>query len=232
MSHIIKALNLCRDMTMGDEPLQILKDLSFEVTRGEWLALTGPSGSGKSTLLGLLAAIDSPTSGELSFDGQEISKLREKELARLRNEKIGLVFQSFNLIPTLTAQENVELPLYVSSKANQASHFAREMLDLVGLTQRLNHHPYQLSGGQQQRVAIARALVNQPKLLLADEPTGNLDTKTGEQMLELFAQVRKDLNLTLVVVTHDKKVAARADRVLNLVDGRFEHLPEQESLYA
>lgn len=231
MNFIIQATNLSRSVIMGDETLQILKDLSFEVVAGEWLALTGPSGSGKSTLLGLLAAIDNPTSGKISFDGQDISSLPEKELARLRNEKIGIVFQSFNLISTLTAQENVELPLYVSNKAQQARQLAREMLDLVGLSERFNHRPHQLSGGQQQRVAIARALVNQPKLLLADEPTGNLDTKTGEQMLELFEQVRKALTLTMIVVTHDTQVASRADRVLHLVDGRFVHMPEQVGLY-
>lgn len=231
MNFIIQATNLSRSVIMGDETLQILKDLSFEVVAGEWLALTGPSGSGKSTLLGLLAAIDNPTSGKISFDGQDISSLPEKELARLRNEKIGIVFQSFNLISTLTAQENVELPLYVSNKAQQARQLAREMLDLVGLSERFNHRPHQLSGGQQQRVAIARALVNQPKLLLADEPTGNLDTKTGEQMLELFEQVRKALTLTMIVVTHDTQVASRADRVLHLVDGRFVHMPEQAGLY-
>src|SRR5688572_13909165 len=212
MKHLIQGINLNRSMSIGNEALHILKDLSFVVETNEWLALTGPSGSGKSTLLALLAGIDSPTSGQLIFDAQDISCMAERELARLRNEKIGIVFQSFHLIPSLTAQENVELPLYVSPRAKEASRLACEMLELVGLSDRRKHRPHQLSGGQQQRVAIARALVNQPSLLLADEPTGNLDTKTGEQMLELFASLRKSLNLTLVVVTHDKLVASHADR--------------------
>lgn len=232
MKHLIRGINLNRSMSIGNETLHILKDLSFAVEANEWLALTGPSGSGKSTLLALLAGIDSPTSGELIFDGQDISRIGERELARLRNEKIGIVFQSFHLIPSLTAQENVELPLYVSPRAKEASRLAREMLELVGLSDRLKHRPNQLSGGQQQRVAIARALVNQPSLLVADEPTGNLDTKTGEQMLELFAQLRRDLNLTLVVVTHDKLVASHADRVLHLVDGQFMTAPQQEIAHA
>jgi putative ABC transport system ATP-binding protein len=228
MKQLIQGININRSMSLGNESLHILKDLSFVVKANEWLALTGPSGSGKSTLLALLAGIDSPTSGQLIFEGQDISRMAERELARLRNEKIGIVFQSFHLIPSLTAQENVELPLYVSPKAKEASRLAREMLDLVGLSDRLKHRPHQLSGGQQQRVAIARALVNQPSLLLADEPTGNLDTKTGEQMLELFSRLRESLNLTLVVVTHDKLVASHADRVLHLVDGEF---TQQEALH-
>jgi putative ABC transport system ATP-binding protein len=231
MKPLIQGINLNRSMSMGNETLHILKDLSFVVDTNEWLALTGPSGSGKSTLLALLAGIDSPTSGQLIFDGQDISRMAERELAHLRNQKIGIVFQSFHLIPSLTAQENVELPLYISPRAKEASRLALEMLELVGLSERLKHRPHQLSGGQQQRVAIARALVNQPALLLADEPTGNLDTKTGEQMLELFATLRQSLNLTLVIVTHDKAVASHADRVLHLVDGQFTTTPEKEALH-
>jgi putative ABC transport system ATP-binding protein len=228
MKQLIQGIHINRSMSLGNESLHILKDLSFVVKANEWLALTGPSGSGKSTLLALLAGIDSPSSGQLIFEGQDISRMAERELARLRNEKIGIVFQSFHLIPSLTAQENVELPLYVSPRAKEASRLAREILELVGLSDRLKHRPHQLSGGQQQRVAIARALVNQPSLLLADEPTGNLDTKTGEQMLELFSSLRESLNLTLVVVTHDKVVASHADRVLHLVDGEF---TQQEALH-
>jgi putative ABC transport system ATP-binding protein len=231
MEPLIQGINLNRSISIGNESLHILKDLSFVVDTNEWLVLTGPSGSGKSTLLALLAGIDSPTNGQLIFDGQDISRMAERELAHLRNQKIGIVFQSFHLIPSLTAQENVELPLYVSPRAKEASRLALEMLELVGLSKRLKHRPHQLSGGQQQRVAIARALVNQPALLLADEPTGNLDTKTGEQMLELFATLRKSLNLTLVVVTHDKTVASHADRVLHLVDGQFTTTPEKETLH-
>lgn len=218
---IIQAVDLCRTLTMGQQALDVLKGVSFEVGHGEWVALTGPSGSGKSTLLGLLAGIDTPTSGDLLLDGIDITRMSENKLARIRNQKIGIVFQSFNLIPTLTAQENVEMPLYVSTEAGAARDRAREMLHEVGLSDRLNHRPHQLSGGQQQRVAIARALVTHPALLLADEPTGNLDTDTGEQILDLFADLRERLGLTIVVVTHDPQVAAYADRTLNLVDGEL-----------
>jgi putative ABC transport system ATP-binding protein len=159
--------------------------------------------------------------GQLSLDGVDITHISEHKLARIRNAQIGIVFQSFNLIPTMTAQENVEMPLYISSKANQAAKLAQEMLELVGLGDRRKHRPHQLSGGQQQRVAIARALVTQPALLLADEPTGNLDTATGEQILALFANLRRQLNLTMIMVTHDSRVAGHADRILHLVDGQF-----------
>lgn len=218
---IIRAENLCRTLTMGQQALEVLKSVSFEVGQGEWVALTGPSGSGKSTLLGLLAGIDTATSGRLIIDKIDITRMSEHKLARIRNEKIGIVFQSFNLIPSLTALENVEMPLYVSAYARSAREKARAMLEEVGLSERLNHRPHQLSGGQQQRVAIARALVTQPSLLLADEPTGNLDTDTGLQILDLFADLRARLGLTIVMVTHDAQVAAYADRTLHLVDGQL-----------
>jgi putative ABC transport system ATP-binding protein len=202
------------------------------VQQGEWIALTGPSGSGKSTLLGILAGIDAPSSGRVIVAGVDITRLRERALARIRNRQIGIVFQSFNLIPTLTAQENVEVPLYVNTNRGDASKRARDMLILVGLGDRLRHRPHQLSGGEQQRVAIARALVTQPALLLADEPTGNLDSKTGAQVLDLFARLHDELSVTLIVATHDADVAVRADGVLRLVDGRLvppsdEGLPHQ-----
>ena len=220
-SILIQASHLSRTLTLGNEPLHVLKDLSFEIRRGEWVSLTGPSGSGKSTLLGLLAGIDTPTSGKLAIDGVDITHMSEHQLARIRNEKIGIVFQSFNLIPTLTAQENVEIPLYIRTSAGDAQKQARLMLQQVGLGDRLKHRPHQLSGGQQQRVAIARALVTKPAVLLADEPTGNLDTETGDQVLELFAELRALFGLTIVVVTHDQQVAEYADRTLHLVDGEF-----------
>lgn len=218
---MIQAVDLRRTLTMGQQTLDVLKGVSFEVGRGEWVALTGPSGSGKSTLLGLLAGIDTPTGGQLVLDDTDITHMSEHQLARIRNQKIGIVFQSFNLIPTLTAQENVEMPLYISTSATHARESARAMLDQVGLSDRLNHRPHQLSGGQQQRVAIARALVTQPSILLADEPTGNLDTETGAQILELFADLRNRLGLTIIVVTHDSQVAEYADRTLHLVDGEL-----------
>ena len=216
---IIQAVNLHRTLTLGSQQIHVLKDISFEVCRGEAVALMGPSGSGKSTLLGLLAGIDTPTSGKLILDDTDITHMSEHQLARIRNQKIGIVFQSFNLIPTLTALENVEMPLYISPFANDARKRAQAILKQVGLAERMNHRPHQLSGGQQQRVAIARALVTQPAIMLADEPTGNLDTQTGAQILELFAQIRERFGLTTIIVTHDPQVAEHADRILHLVDG-------------
>jgi putative ABC transport system ATP-binding protein len=215
----IEAIDLTRSLPLGGESVPILRGISFTVDRGEWIALTGPSGSGKSTLLGILAGLDSPTSGRIFVDGTDVTRLGERAMARLRNEKIGVVFQSFNLISSLTAQENVEAPLHVGSSRLRARDAAREVLGLVGLSDRLDHRPHQLSGGQQQRVAIARALVTRPALLIADEPTGNLDSTTGEAVLALLEGLRRDLRFTVVVATHDPQVAARADRNLHIVDG-------------
>jgi putative ABC transport system ATP-binding protein len=221
MDYVVEAQNITRSLPLAGEQIHILKGLSFKISRGSWIALTGPSGSGKSTLLGILAGIDTVNGGSLLIDGMDVTAMREAELARFRNEKIGVIFQSFNLIPTLTALENVEMPLYVSREKHHIRQRALDMLERVGLTDRLRHRPHQLSGGQQQRVAIARALVTNPALVLADEPTGNLDTQIGAQMLDLFARLRADLGLTLVVATHDAQVAARADQVLHLVDGHL-----------
>ncbi|WP_412067087.1 ABC transporter ATP-binding protein [Rubrivirga sp. IMCC43871] len=221
MPPVIDARDVSRTLSLGDTPVPILHGVSFTVDRGEWVAVTGPSGSGKSTLLGIVAGLDAPTSGTVAIDGVDVSSRSEAELARIRNEKVGVVFQSFNLIPTLTAQENVEAPLYVGPHRREAKARARAMLDRVGLSDRLGHRPHQLSGGQQQRVAIARALVTEPALVVADEPTGNLDAATSAAVLDLFADLRRDLGLTVLVVTHDPDVAARADRVIHLVDGRI-----------
>lgn len=218
---LVQAQNISRSLPLEGQPVHILKDISFDITAGEWVALVGSSGSGKSTLLGILAGIDTPSSGRLIIDGEDITGLKETKLAQLRNRKLGIVFQSFNLIPTLTAQENVEIPLYVSPYAKEARQRATRLLDLVGLSDRRKHRPHQLSGGQQQRVAIARALVTEPKILLADEPTGNLDSATGEQVLELFSNLRQQLGLTLVIATHDPAIASRASRVLRIADGRL-----------
>jgi putative ABC transport system ATP-binding protein len=215
----IEAIDLARSLPLGSEPVPILRGVSFTVEPGEWIALTGPSGSGKSTLLGILGGLDSPTSGRILIGGTDITRLGERAMARLRNETIGIVFQSFNLIPSLTAQENVEAPLYVRPSGLRARDAAREMLGLVGLSDRLGHRPHQLSGGQQQRVAIARALVTRPALLIADEPTGNLDSANGTQVLELIEKLRRDRQITVVVATHDPEVAARADRTLHMIDG-------------
>jgi putative ABC transport system ATP-binding protein len=218
----VEATDLTRTLPLAGEPVHILNGISFTIGRGEWVALTGPSGSGKSTLLGIIAGLDTPSSGRIAIDGVDITHMDEGALARIRNERIGIVFQSFNLIPSLTAQENVEVPLYVRpGGARQAPARARTMLELVGLDKRRGHRPHQLSGGEQQRVAIARALVTDPALLLADEPTGNLDSATGTQVLDLFSRLHEDLGVTLVIVTHDPDVARHASRVLHLVDGRL-----------
>jgi len=213
--------HLTRVLKLDGRELRILRGLSFEVAAGEWVALTGPSGSGKSTLLGLLAGIDRPTAGRVCVAGTEISALPEGRLARLRNQQIGLIFQSFHLMATLTAQENVEAPLYIGPRRREARRLAAEMLERVGLAERAHHLPHQLSGGEQQRVAIARALVGGPRLLLADEPTGNLDTATSRQVLALIAHLRAQLGLTVLVVTHDPQVASYAGRRLHLVDGQL-----------
>jgi putative ABC transport system ATP-binding protein len=217
----VQVVDVHHALPLAGEQVSILNGVSFTVQRGEWVALTGPSGSGKSTLLGILAGLETPTSGQVLIDGIDITTIGESALAHIRNARVGVVFQSFNLIPTLTAQENVEVPLYVSADRHSIPLRAKEMLDLVGLADRRHHKPHQLSGGQQQRVAIARALITHPTLLVADEPTGNLDQKTGEQVLALFARLHQDLNLTLVIATHDPDVARRADHELHLVDGRL-----------
>lgn len=181
----------------------------------------GPSGSGKTTLLGVLAGLDQPTAGRVLLDGIDITDLPESRLAAVRNAKIGMVFQNFNLIPTLTAQENVEVPLYVGEHPGSPSERAREMLAVVGLGDRLGHRPNQLSGGEQQRVAIARALVTRPAIVIADEPTGNLDASTGARILDLIVELRQRMGTTFLIATHDPTVAARAERVLTIVDGRL-----------
>jgi putative ABC transport system ATP-binding protein len=207
--------------TYPDGHVQALIDVSFSIARGEYVAIMGPSGSGKSTLLNLLGALDRPTSGEVYFDGQPLSQV--KHLDRLRAEKIGFVFQSFYLLPMLTALENVQIPLFesrLSARRRQAR--AEEMLADVAMSHRAGHLPNQLSGGERQRVAIARALANEPALLLADEPTGNLDSRTGQDILNLFDRLHDERKLTLAVISHSDEVAARAERVLRVRDGRLE----------
>ena len=218
---VLEARDLTRQLPLGSQTIEILKGVSFTIQQGEWVSVTGPSGSGKSTLLGIISGLDSPSSGRVIVNGTDITDLDEDALARIRNREIGIVFQSFNLIPTLTAQENVEAPLYVGPDRHQARARAAAMLELVGLSDRAGHRPNQLSGGQQQRVAIARALVTRPSIVVADEPTGNLDSATGAQILDLFARLREELGITLVVVTHDAMVAARADRALHIEDGHL-----------
>ncbi len=225
--NLVTAESIHRTLVQGGRQLHILRGVSFSVETGEWVALTGPSGSGKSTLLGILAGMDRPTSGRVLLGNVEISALAEAKLARFRNDMIGVIFQSFHLISTMTALENVEAPLYISPRRGQASELARHMLEQVGLGERLHHLPHQLSGGEQQRVAIARALVNGPALLLADEPTGNLDSATSKQVLGLIRLLRQQMGLSILMVTHDPNVAAYADRRIHLVDGMLvDHAPE------
>ncbi|MEA4906273.1 MAG: ABC transporter ATP-binding protein [Anaerolineaceae bacterium] len=228
-NNVIQVNDLQRSLSHGGRELHILRGITFSVAERQWVALTGPSGSGKTTLLSLLAGIDRPTRGSIYLDGMEISHLSEDQLARFRNDTIGIVFQSFHLIPTMTAQENVETPLYIGPRRREARQLARQMLERVGLADRLHHMPYQLSGGEQQRVAIARALVSGPRVLLADEPTGNLDSATSKQVLTLLKELRTQLNLTVVMVTHDPQVASWGDRRLHMIDGRLVDIPEAQA---
>jgi len=217
---------LTKTYQSGGRPLTVLKEVSLAVEPGGFLAVVGPSGCGKTTLLGLLAGLDVPSSGTVLLDGQDLARLGEDQRARLRGEKVGFVFQTFQLIPTLTAQENVQVPIELGSRradeqthGNGAPERARELLARVGLDGREHHYPAQLSGGEQQRVAIARAFANQPRILFADEPTGNLDAATGARVIELLVELNRELGTTLVLVTHDADLAARARTTLHLRDG-------------
>jgi putative ABC transport system ATP-binding protein len=216
---MLSCQSLTRTYRSGERDLTVLKDITFSLPAGEFLAILGPSGSGKTTLLGLLAGLDRPSSGTVHVEGQELGALSEDERARLRAEKIGFVFQSFHLIPTLTAQENVQVPLELRGAA-EAGRRARELLARVGLRGREHHYPAQLSGGEQQRVALARGFSIRPKLLFADEPTGNLDAATGSTIIELMVGLNADLGTTLVLVTHDLDLASRAHRTIRLADGK------------
>ena len=202
----------------GGRPLAALQNVSFQVEPGETVAIVGPSGSGKTTLLGLLAGLDRPTGGRVLLDGTDLGALSEDDRARLRREKIGFVFQSFQLIPTLTARENVAVPLDLAGNGGGAAR-ADELLERVGLGGRGHHYPAQLSGGEQQRVALARAFIHRPSILFADEPTGNLDAATGARIIELMMELNRELGTTLVLVTHDVDLAGRARRVIRLADG-------------
>src|SRR5213080_4188609 len=218
---VIDVQDVQRSFPLGNERIEILHGISFRVGHGEFVSIVGPSGSGKSTLLGIIAGLDNPTSGQVLIDGVDITRMCEGQLASVRNNKIGMVFQAFNLIPTLTAQENVEVPLYVGKHKGSPSARSKELLDLVGLTHRLNHRPNQLSGGEQQRVAIARALATDPAFVLADEPTGNLDATNSENLLKLFAYLRAQTGKTFIIATHDPNVAAHAGRIIRLLDGKI-----------
>ena len=216
---MIALREVSKTVMSGSEPLTILHPLTLQIPRGQFVAIVGPSGSGKSTLLGLIAGLDAPTSGHVLVDGVDITRLDEDALARLRGEKIGFVFQFFHLIPSLTAYENVSVPMEIAGAAD-AGRRAQVLLEEVGLTGRAHHYPSQLSGGEQQRVALARALANDPPIVLADEPTGNLDSSNGRHIMELLRDIHKTRGTTIVLVTHDAELAAIADGRLVLRDGR------------
>lgn len=219
---LILMQNIWKTYQMGVEQLHALRDVSFRVNKGEYLAIIGPSGSGKSTLMNLIGCLDSPSKGEYWINGQLVSDMTDDELARIRNKEIGFVFQTFNLLPRATALHNVELPLiYAGIRASERHEKAQASLDSVELGDRVMHRPNELSGGQRQRVAIARALVNHPSILLADEPTGALDTKTSHEIMELFEKLHSEGN-TIIVVTHEHDVAERAHRIITIRDGQIE----------
>ncbi|MDX2140222.1 MAG: ABC transporter ATP-binding protein [Chloroflexota bacterium] len=223
---VIRVTGLAKDLPLGKTVVHALRGVDFEIQAGEMVSIIGPSGSGKSTLLGLIGGLDKPTQGKVEIDGTDISRLGEDRMTEIRNEKIGFIFQFFNLIPTLTAIENVALPIQFARKAKfNPEKRAKELLALLGLKDRMTHRPSELSGGQQQRVAIARALANNPPLVLADEPTGNLDSESGEIVLKTLQYIRRDTGTTVVIVTHDPDIARTADRILTLVDGRLVDTP-------
>ena len=216
---MLVARELTKEYRSGDNRLTVLRDVSFSIPQGAFVAIVGPSGSGKTTLLGLLAGLDTPSHGQVLLDGADLTAMDEDQRAKLRGAKVGFVFQSFQLISTLTAVENVQVPLELRGESG-ATERARELLGRVGLRDRLDHFPTQLSGGEQQRVAIARAFANAPRILFADEPTGNLDSDTGAQIVELLESLNRESQTTIILVTHDHGLAARAQRIIRLSDGR------------
>jgi lipoprotein-releasing system ATP-binding protein len=220
---LLSARNVSKAYAMGKRSLEVLRGVSLDVARGEFLALRGASGAGKSTLLHLFGGLDSPNAGEIWFAGKNLAQASEAELARLRNHKVGFIFQAYHLLPELDALENVCVPARLARiPAAVAERRGRDLLARVGFGARLDHKPYELSGGEQQRVAIARALMNEPELILADEPTGNLDSHTGTEIVDLLVNLRADKNTTLIIATHDASVAARAPKVIQLVDGQIQ----------
>ena len=219
---VVRTDDVRKDLKLGEVTVHAVRGITLAVQPGELLGIIGPSGSGKSTLLGMIGGLDSPTNGRVYIDGQDITDLSERALTRVRNEKIGFVFQFFNLIPTLTAVENVALPVqFARSRKHNPTKRARELLDLLGLGDRMRHRPNQLSGGEQQRVALARALANDPPLLLGDEPTGNLDTFSSEVVMNALRTVQQELGTTVIVVTHNMDIAAQMERIVSLVDGKI-----------
>ncbi|WP_417590239.1 ABC transporter ATP-binding protein [Owenweeksia hongkongensis] len=222
MENIIELKKIVRNFPLGNQVVKVLKGIDLQVERNEYTALMGPSGSGKSTLMNLLGCLDTPTSGEYWLNGQNVSQLVDNQLAEIRNREIGFVFQTFNLLPRSTALENVMLPLiYAGYSSKDRKERAEEVLLQVGLSDRMDHRPNQLSGGQRQRVAVARALVNKPSIILADEPTGNLDSKTSVEIMALFSEIQSNGN-TVILVTHEEDIAEHANRIIRLRDGEIE----------
>ncbi|MEY4012528.1 MAG: hypothetical protein RIT22_1652 [Bacteroidota bacterium] len=219
---LIKITNIKRDFVLGNEIVYVLKGIDLQINKGEYVALMGPSGSGKSTLMNLLGCLDTPTSGTYILNGKDVSQMKDDELAEIRNKEIGFVFQTFNLLPRTTALDNVALPMiYAGYSKSERNERATEVLKQVNLADRMDHQPNQLSGGQRQRVAVARALVNKPSIILADEPTGNLDSKTSVEIMKLFGDIHASGN-TVILVTHEEEIAAYANRVIRLRDGLIE----------
>jgi putative ABC transport system ATP-binding protein len=222
---VISARDITKVYKMGIVEVRALRGVTFDICPGEMVAIMGPSGSGKSTLMNILGCLDVPTSGEYVLDGEDVSHLKDDQLAVVRNKKIGFVFQSFNLLPRSTAVANVELPLRYAGVTHGRAERARESLRAVGLGDRLTHLPTEMSGGQQQRVAIARALVNNPAILMADEPTGNLDSQSGKEIMDLITSLNRDRGTTIIIVTHDPRVAGQVQRVIRVRDGELEATP-------
>ena len=230
MSSVIKIRQITRDFHLGQEIVKVLKGIDLDIEKGEYVAFMGPSGSGKSTLMNLLGCLDTPTSGQYILNGKDVSKMTDDELAEIRNKEIGFVFQTFNLLPRTTALENVALPMiYAGATKTQRKERAEKVLKDVGLADRMDHKPNQLSGGQRQRVAVGRALVNKPSIILADEPTGNLDSKTSVEIMNLFDDIHASGN-TVILVTHEEDIARHAHRIIRLRDGMIESDERKEQL--
>jgi putative ABC transport system ATP-binding protein len=229
MDWVIEARDLTKIYTMGEIEVQALRGISFNIERGEMISIMGPSGSGKSTVMNTLGCLDRPTSGEYILDGESVAEMDDDQLASVRNRKVGFVFQSFNLLSRLTALGNVELPLRYAGLTEGRRERARAALEAVGLGDRMTHRPYELSGGQQQRVAVARALVNDPAIIMADEPTGNLDSKVGREIMNLLLNLNKERGTTLIIVTHDPNIAEQTQRVIRLRDGELDHSVEKKN---